>query len=84
MPTQGEIIKELAERLERQVIIDALSQIQSMEELKEYIEKLRAKNEQKPAKKRISEFDILFLLKSGQLLFKKEYDIQARNKKRNK
>jgi hypothetical protein len=45
MPTQGEIIKELAERLERQVIIDALSQIQSMEELKEYIEKLRAKNE---------------------------------------
>lgn len=45
MPTQGEIIKELAEKLERQVIIDALSKIQSMEELKEYIEQLRAKNE---------------------------------------
>lgn len=45
MPTQGEIIKELAEKLERQVIIDALSKIQSMEELKEYIEHLRAKNE---------------------------------------
>lgn len=45
MPTQGEIIIELAEKLERQVIIDALSKIQSMEELKEYIEQLRAKNE---------------------------------------
>lgn len=45
MPTQGEIIKELAEKLERQVIIDALSKIQSMEELKEYIEELCAKNE---------------------------------------
>lgn len=45
MPSQGEIIKELAEKLERQVIIDALSKIQSMEELREYIEKLRAKNE---------------------------------------
>lgn len=45
MQTQGEIIKELAEKLERQVIIDALSKIQSMEELKEYIEQLRAKNE---------------------------------------
>ena len=45
MPTQGEIIKELAEKLERQVIIDALSKIDSLEELKEYIEKLRAKNE---------------------------------------
>lgn len=45
MPSQGEIIKELAEKLERQVIIDALSKIQSMEELQEYIEKLRAKNE---------------------------------------
>lgn len=46
MSTQGEIIKELAEKLERQIIIDALSKIQSMEELQEYIEKLRAKNEQ--------------------------------------
>lgn len=46
MPPQGEIIKELAEKLERQVIIDALSKIDSLEELKEYIEKLRAKNEQ--------------------------------------
>lgn len=45
MLSQGEIIKELAERLERQVIIDALIQIKSMEELKEYIERLRAKNE---------------------------------------
>lgn len=45
MPSQGEIIKELAEKLERQVIIDALSKIQSMEELQEYIEILRAKNE---------------------------------------
>ncbi|MCI8887746.1 MAG: hypothetical protein HFG70_06635 [Hungatella sp.] len=45
MPSQGEIIKELAEKLERQVIIDALSKIESMEELKEYIERLRAKNE---------------------------------------
>lgn len=45
MATQGEIIKELAEKLERQIIIDALSKIQSMEELQEYIEKLRAKNE---------------------------------------
>lgn len=45
MPPQGEIIKELAEKLERQVIIDALSKIESMEELKEYIEKLRTKNE---------------------------------------
>ena len=45
MPPQGEIIKELAEKLERQVIIDALSKIYSLEELKEYIEKLRAKNE---------------------------------------
>lgn len=43
--TQGEIIKELAEKLERQLIIDDLSKIQSMEELKEYIEKLRSKNE---------------------------------------
>lgn len=45
MATQGEIIKDLAEKLERQIIIDALSKIESMEELKEYIEKLRAKNE---------------------------------------
>lgn len=45
MPPQGEIIKELAEKLERQVIIDELSKLQSMEELKEYIEKLRAKND---------------------------------------
>ncbi len=45
MPTQGEIIKELAERLERQLIIDDLTKIQSMEELRAYIEKLRAKNE---------------------------------------
>ena len=45
MPTQGEIIKELAERLERQLIIDDLTRIQSMEELRAYIEKLRAKNE---------------------------------------
>lgn len=36
MPPQGEIIKELAEKLERQVIIDALSKIDSLEELKEY------------------------------------------------
>lgn len=43
MLSQGEIIKELAEKLERQVIIDALSKIQSMEELQEYIEKLRQK-----------------------------------------
>lgn len=45
MPAEGELIKQLAEKLERQVIIDALSQIQTMDELKEYIEKLRAKNE---------------------------------------
>ena len=45
MPTQGEIIKELAEKLERQLIIDDLSKIESMEELKSYIEKLRAKND---------------------------------------
>lgn len=45
MPTQGEIIKELAEKLERQLIIDDLTKIQSLEELKAYIEKLRAKNE---------------------------------------
>lgn len=45
MPTQGEIIKELAEKLERQVIIDSLSKIETIEELKEYIERLRAKNE---------------------------------------
>lgn len=45
MPTQGEIIKDLSTRLERQLIIDDLSKIQSMEELKEYIEKLRAKND---------------------------------------
>ncbi len=45
MPTQGEMIKELAERLERQLIIDDLSKIQNMDELREYIEKLRAKNE---------------------------------------
>lgn len=45
MPTQGEIIKELAEKLERQLIIDDLSKIESMEELKTYIEKLRAKND---------------------------------------
>ncbi len=45
MPSQGEIIKELAEKLERQVIIDALSKIETIEELKEYIEMLRAKNE---------------------------------------
>lgn len=44
MSSQGEIIKELAEKPERQVIIDALSKIESMEELKEYIERLRAKN----------------------------------------
>ncbi len=45
MPLQGEMIKGLAERLERHVMIDALSKIESMEELKENIEKLRAKNE---------------------------------------
>ena len=45
MLTQGEIIKELAEKLERQLIIDDLCKIQSLEELREYIEKLRAKNE---------------------------------------
>ncbi len=45
MVTQGEIIKELAEKLERQIIIDALSKIETMEELKEYIDELRAKNE---------------------------------------
>ncbi len=45
MVTQGEIIKELAEKLERQIIIDALSEIETMEELKEYIDRLRAKNE---------------------------------------
>ena len=45
MPSPGEIIKELAEKLERQVIIDALSKIETIEELKEYIEMLRAKNE---------------------------------------
>ena len=45
MLPQGEIIKELAERLERQVIIDALSKIEPMEELKAYIERLRAKND---------------------------------------
>ena len=45
MPSQGEIIKELAEKLERQVIIDDLSKIESMEALKEYIERLQAKND---------------------------------------
>ncbi len=35
----------MAERLERQLIIDDLSKIQNMDELREYIEKLRAKNE---------------------------------------
>ncbi len=45
MPTQGEIIKELAEKLERQLIIDDLSKIETMDELKQYIEKLRAKND---------------------------------------
>ena len=45
MLSQGEIIKELAEKLEREVIIDALSKIESIAELKEYIEKLRAKND---------------------------------------
>ena len=40
MPTQGEIIKELSEKLERQLIIDDLTKIQTMEELKEYIEVL--------------------------------------------
>ncbi len=45
MATQGEIIKELAEKLERKIIIDALSKIETMEELKEYIDELRAKNE---------------------------------------
>ena len=45
MATQGEIIKELAEKLDRQIIIDALSKIETMEELKEYIDELRAKNE---------------------------------------
>lgn len=45
MPTQGELIKELAEKLERQLIIDDLTKIQTMDELKEYIEKLCAKNE---------------------------------------
>ncbi|MCI8512716.1 MAG: hypothetical protein HFE83_12130 [Lachnospiraceae bacterium] len=45
MLTQSEIIKELAEKLERQLIIDDLSKIQSIEELKKYVEKLRAKNE---------------------------------------
>lgn len=45
MPTQGEVIKELSEKLERQLIIDDLTKIQTMEELKVYIEKLRAKNE---------------------------------------
>ena len=45
MLPQGEIIKELAERLERQVIIDALSKIESMEELNAYIERLREKND---------------------------------------
>ena len=45
MVTQGEIIKELAEKLERQIIIDALSKIETMEELKEYIDKQREKNE---------------------------------------
>lgn len=45
MLTQGEIIKELAEKLERQLIIDDLGKIQTIEELREYIEKLRAKNE---------------------------------------
>ena len=45
MATQGEIIKELAEKLERQIIIDALSKSETMEELIEDIAKLRAKNE---------------------------------------
>ena len=39
-----EIIKELAEKLERQIIIDDLSKMESMGELKEFIEKLWAKN----------------------------------------
>ena len=45
MPTQGELIKELAEKLERQLIIDDLTEIQTMDEPKEYIEKLRSKSE---------------------------------------
>ena len=45
MLTQSKIIKELAEKLERQLIIDDLSKIQSIEELKKYVEKLRANNE---------------------------------------
>jgi len=45
MLTQGEIIKELAEKLERQLLVDDLTKIQPIDELKEYIERLRAKNE---------------------------------------
>ncbi|MCI9488663.1 MAG: hypothetical protein HFG97_01345 [Dorea sp.] len=45
MPTQGERIKELAEKQERQLIIDDLFKILTMEQLKEYVEKLREKNE---------------------------------------
>lgn len=45
MPTQGEIIRELAVKLERQLILDALSQVESMEELHQYIDELRAKND---------------------------------------
>ena len=44
MTNSAEVIKELAEKLERQIIIEALSNIETMEELKEYIEILRAKN----------------------------------------
>ena len=42
MPSHGEIIKELTEKLERKVTIVSLNKIKSMEELKE-CKKLRAK-----------------------------------------
>ena len=45
MPTQGEIIRDLAVKLERQLIISELSECKDFEEVKAYLEKLKAKNE---------------------------------------
>ena len=45
MPTHGEIIKDLATKLERQLIIDSLLQIQTIDELKAYIEQIKAAND---------------------------------------
>ena len=45
MPTQGEIIRDLAIKLERQLIVSELSECENMEDVKAFIEKLKAKNE---------------------------------------